>query len=123
MTELENQVVSKLVSDGTIKFYVRYVDDTLVLVKRSDSNNNLGQLKSFHKNLRFTVDTFSDYRVHFLDLLINYNITDLYYKETHTGQYTSFSSFTPWRLRTAWIRPYTIERIKSVATQGDFKAR
>ena len=36
MTELENQVVSKLVSDNTIKFYIRCVDDTLVLAKRSD---------------------------------------------------------------------------------------
>lgn len=28
MTELENLVISTLVSDGAIKFYVRWVDDT-----------------------------------------------------------------------------------------------
>jgi hypothetical protein len=104
MTELENKVISKLVSDNTIKFYIRYVDDTLVLVKRSDVDKVMCRLNSFHKNLNFTVDSFPDHKIHFLDLLINKNITDLYYKDTHTGQYTSFSSFTPWRLKTAWVK-------------------
>lgn len=103
MAELEEQFVSKLISDGTINFYIRY-DDTLVLLKRSDVNQVLNKLNSFHKNLRFTVDTFPNHEVHFLDLLINKNLTDLYFKETHTGQYTSFSSFTQWRLKTAWVK-------------------
>ena len=29
MTELKEQFVTKLIIDGTIKFYIRYVDDTL----------------------------------------------------------------------------------------------
>ena len=33
MTELERLVVDKLIKDGLIKFYIRYVDDTLVLAK------------------------------------------------------------------------------------------
>lgn len=37
MTELEIQVISKLVSDNTIKFYIRYVDDTLVLIKMAQN--------------------------------------------------------------------------------------
>ena len=32
MTELENLVIKPLVNDGTIKFYGRYVDDTLLEV-------------------------------------------------------------------------------------------
>ena len=39
----------------------------------------------------------------FLDIKIVNNQTDVYYKPTHTGQYTHFSSYTPWRLKTAWI--------------------
>ena len=27
----------------------------------------------------------------------------MYYKETNTGQYVHFSSFTPWRYKIAWI--------------------
>ena len=33
MTEFERLVVDKLIKDGLIKFYIRYVDDTLVLAK------------------------------------------------------------------------------------------
>ena len=36
MTELENCIVKKLISDGIIKFYGRYVDDTLLVLKPSD---------------------------------------------------------------------------------------
>ena len=78
--------------------------DTLVLEKRSDVDKVVSRLNSFHKNLNFTVDSFLDQKIHFPDLLINKNLTDLYYKDTLTGQYTSFSSFTPWRLKTAWIK-------------------
>ena len=36
MTERENVIVGKLIEDGIIKFYVRYVDDTLFVIKRTD---------------------------------------------------------------------------------------
>ena len=36
MTECEKVIVDNLVKEGTIKFYVRYVDGTLLLVKRQD---------------------------------------------------------------------------------------
>jgi len=81
MTELEKEVVSKSVSDNTIKFCIRYVDDTLVLVKRSDVDKVMSQFNYFHKNLNFTIDSFQ--KIHFLDLLITKNLTDLYYKNIH----------------------------------------
>ena len=33
MTELEKLVLPKLFEDGIIKFYARYVDDTIVVIK------------------------------------------------------------------------------------------
>ena len=36
MTECEKVIVDKLIEDGIIKFYVRYVDDTLLVIKRTD---------------------------------------------------------------------------------------
>ena len=42
--------------------------------------------------------------MHFLDLQINTSDITIYRKPTHTGQYTHFSSFTPWSHKTAWIR-------------------
>ena len=32
------------------------------------------------------------------------NETDIYYKDTHTGQYVHFSSYTHWNIKTVWIK-------------------
>ena len=36
--------------------------------------------------------------------IIDENHTDIYYKDTHTGQCTSFHSQTPWPIKTAWVK-------------------
>ena len=74
-------------ADGVIKFYMRYVDDTFVLIKPEDIQKVLDKLNSFDKNLRFTHDLFSDGDTHFLDIRIRENTTDIYYKDTHTCYY------------------------------------
>ena len=42
--------------------------------------------------------------MHFLDIKIHQNNTDIYYKDTHTGQYIHYRSQTPWKLKTSWIK-------------------
>ena len=69
------------------------MDNMVVLMKKSDVPIVLQALDGFHKNLNFTVDTFEDKKVHFLDLLIDRNTTDIFYKDTHTGQYTNYNNF------------------------------
>ena len=81
-----------------------YVDDTLLLVKDKDINYIYKRLNSFDKKIKFTVDTFPDRKVYFLDIKVDKNYTDIYYKDTHTRQYTSFHSQIPWHLKTAWIK-------------------
>ena len=71
MTELENVLIKDLLDTGTIAIYARYIDDTLVLVKPNDVQKVLNKLNSFHKNLKFTVDTFPDDIVHILDIKID----------------------------------------------------
>ena len=92
-TEFENKVVSDLVQSDIIKFYRRYVDDTLLLIKPCDITSVFSKFNSFDKNLKFTVDNFSDGTVHFLGLKITDYGIDVYRKSTHTGQYTHFSRF------------------------------
>ena len=77
MTELEREIIDPLILNGTLKFYTRYVDDTLVLMKPNNVQYVLNKLNSFHKNLKFTVDTFVNDNVHFLDLRIMDNKTDV----------------------------------------------
>ena len=70
MTECEKVIADNLVKEGTIKFYVPYVDDTLLLVKRQDIDKVFKEFNGLDKNLKFTVDRFENETPHFLDLEI-----------------------------------------------------
>ena len=104
MTELESTTVKELVDKSLVKLYMRYVNDTLLLVKDKDINYIQKRLNSFVKNIKFTFDTFPDGKEHFLDIKGDKSHTQIYYKDTHTGEYTSFHSQTPRHLKTAWIK-------------------
>jgi len=116
MTELEKVIVDELVASGMIKFYIRYVDDTLLLTKPESVDEILRKFNSFDKNLQFTIDRFPDGNVHFLDISVVKTLTDLFYKTTHTAQYCHFSSQTPWRLRTAWVKALYHRAVKICST-------
>ena len=76
MTELEKDIIQKLIDKKFIKFYIRYVDDTLLLVKDEDIDPILKELNSYNKNIKFTVDRFIHEDVH----------------------------FKPWKLKISWIK-------------------
>ena len=98
--EFERLIVYELIADGIIKFYKRCVDDTLVLIKPSNISAVLAKFNSFDSNLKFTVDTFSEGIVHFLDIKVSFDDTNIYRKKTHTRQYSHFLSFEPFYLKT-----------------------
>ena len=87
MTELERVIVEPLITSVKIKFY------TEDIMFASDKFN------SFHEYLKFTIDRFDDNNIHFLDIAIDKNKTDLYYKLTHTGQYFDINSNVPWNYK------------------------
>ena len=103
MTELELVVVDKMVNSGLIKFYGRYVDGTLLLVKTENVDNIMKAFNKFHKNLEFTVDKFTSCVPHFLDLEIHREGISIFHKETHTAQYVNYDSYTKWNHKVAWI--------------------
>ena len=85
MTELEKLILPKLIGDDVIKFYIRYVDDTLVMIKNEHIEEVLSKFNSFDENLKFTVDKFENRVIHFLDILIHEDDqTDIYSKPTNT---------------------------------------
>ena len=55
MTELECVVVKDLFNKGYLKFYIQYMDDMLVLMRKSYVPIVVPALNGFHKNLNFTV--------------------------------------------------------------------
>ena len=124
MTELEKRILPSLIESGTIKSYMRYVDDTLVLIKESEIQNVLDRFNSFDSNLKFTVDTFEDGNVHFLDISVLPNgVTDVYSKPTNTGLYSHYESYIPWRYKISWARSL-FHRAKKICTNTRvFKAQ
>ena len=94
MTELEKTVVQKLTTSGMIKFYSRYVDDALLLVKLADIPHIHNLFNKFDKTY------VSQWIVpHFLDIKISPLGLTIYLKDTHTGQYINFESYTPWNYK------------------------
>ena len=120
MTELELVVVDKMVNSGLIKFYGRYVDDTLLLVKPENVDNIMKAFNKFHKNLEFTVDKFTNCVPHFLDLEIHREGISIFRKETHTAQYVNYDSYTKWNHKVAWIRSL-FTRAKKLCSPGNIK--
>ena len=72
MTELEKEIIEKLSDKKFIKFYIRYVDEALLLVKDGDTDPILKELNSYNKNIKFTVDRLINEDVHFLDIKIQH---------------------------------------------------
>ena len=70
MTACKKVIVGNLVNEGTITFHVRYVDDTLLLVKRQDIDKVLKAFNEFDKNLKFTDAKFENETPNFLNLEI-----------------------------------------------------
>ena len=89
----EKIIVSNLIRCDTIKVYKRHVDGTLLLIKPSDIPVVLTKFNEFDKNLKFTVHTISDGIIQFLDIKISLDGTDVYPKNSPTGQHTHLFSF------------------------------
>ena len=86
-----------------VKFYIRYVDDTLLVIIKKDIEIVLNKFNSFSKTLKFTIDTFENCVSHFLDIEIYPNGLVIYHKNAKTGQYTNIESFTLWKWKISWI--------------------
>ena len=118
LTEFEKQIVEDLIEAGTIKFYRRYVDDTLVLIKPCDIPLVLKKFNSFDKNLNFTVDKFKDGKVHFLDLEISESGIDVFRKTTHTRDSIPISTVSnPGPVRQPGSNHYFAVRYEYAATR------
>ena len=113
MTECEKVIVEKLMKEKVIMFYNRYVDDTLLVIKKRDINDLLNQFNSFDKNLKFTIDTFESSVPHFLDIEMCPNGPGIYHKPIQTGQYVHITSYALWRWKTSWIHSLVIRAKKT----------
>ena len=116
MTERKKLIVDKLMKKKVFMFYTRYVDNTLLIIKKRDIDYVLNQFNSFNKNLKFTIDTFENSVLHFFDINICPNGLGIYHKHTQTGQYVHITSNTLWRWKTSWICSLVIRAKKICST-------
>ena len=54
MTDFEYSVIMKLMKEGVVKMYKRWVDDTLVRNRIADRDRILDEFHKFHPKIRFT---------------------------------------------------------------------
>ena len=92
-----NGFVPKL--NSHLRFWKRYVDDTLTIAKEGSINHVLHQLNSFNLNIQLTFEIESSRRIPFFDVFIlrkkSSNETTVYRKITDTDIYLSWFSFAP----------------------------
>ena len=103
MTELKRVVVDELVNDGTPKFNSRYVDNTLLILNPEGVDEVLQEFIAYHPNLNCVP--------HFFYLELHQYGIRIYRNNTHTAQFTHFSSFTKWGHKIAWSR-FLVDRAK-----------
>ena len=98
--------MNKLIKNGLIKFYIRYVDGNLVLAKVEDTDDIKREraYNSFHKSIQLLLTDLKMVSYISLTSKINGSKTDFWYKTTHTGQYCDFSSQAPWKLKMSWVK-------------------
>ena len=104
LTEFERVVVTPLLESGFLRFYCKYVNDIMVLVKEDQIDKILKVFNSFYNNLRFTVDKFENEDVHFLDFkIMNNGGINIYVKDTNSGLDINYNIYEPWYTKTACI--------------------
>ena len=67
---MDKTIIKKFIDEKILLFYGRYIDDTLVIIKREHLKLVHDTLNNFDKNLNFTVDTLDNVFPHFLGIEI-----------------------------------------------------
>ena len=100
MCYLEEQFLDQCPSSFKPIFYKRYIDDTFVLFKdKSHAALFLNYINHFHTNIKFTMETETNNKLAFLDILVSrFNgcyVTGIFRKSTFTGLGLNFFSHCP----------------------------
>ncbi|CAI2738282.1 unnamed protein product [Dicrocoelium dendriticum] len=82
------------------KSWIRYVDDTFVVIKRDSMQNTNELINNTFQDIKFTIELEKDNQLPFLDVLVQRNTdgtlqTCVYRKKTHTDQILNYHSNHP----------------------------
>ncbi|XP_072174675.1 uncharacterized protein [Diadema setosum] len=82
------------------RVWLRYVDDTFVIVKKQETQKFFQHINTCDPNISFTTEECKDQKLAFLDVEVHITSdgsldTTVYRKPTHTNQYLHFNSHHP----------------------------
>nr|XP_054763065.1 uncharacterized protein LOC129269578 [Lytechinus pictus] len=97
MEGFEQNALPKCPSTCHPRVWKRYVDDTFIIVNRSETDSLLSYMNSQQPSIQFTLETEQGGKLAFLDTLVQRHeggklSTSVYRKPTHTDQYIPFDS-------------------------------
>ena len=103
--------------------WYRYVDDTWVLIKKSELDSFSQHINNIDQNIKFTQETLINNQLAFLDCLVHVQSdgslkTSVYRKTTHTDQYLLFDSHHPLNQKLGVIRTL-FHRAKTLASSNE----
>jgi len=123
MEWLEKQAIATAPVECKPKFWKRYVDDVLELIKKGQVRNLIDHINTTDPtgNIKFTYEEEEDKQIPFLDTLLvrreDRSVKLLVYrKKSHTDQYLNCSSRHPLNHKVAAIRTL-LERCYSILTE------
>jgi len=125
MEWLDKQSIATAPVECKPKFWKRYVDDVLELIKKGQVRNLTDHINTIDPtgNIKFTYEEEEDKQIPFLDTLLvrreDGSVKRLVYrKKSHTDQYLNFRSHHPLNHKLAVIRTL-LERCYSIVTEED----
>ena len=67
MTKCEAVFVSQLIERNIVNFYIRDVDDALVVIRKKDNDIVSKNINKVNKKLKFAINTFQNCMTHFIE--------------------------------------------------------
>jgi len=125
MEWLEKQAIATAPVECKPKFWKRYVDNVLELIKKGQMRNLTDHINTIDAtgNIKFTYEEDEDKQILFLDILLVRREDGsvkllVYIKKSHTDQYLNFSSHYLLNHKLAVIRTL-LERCYSIVMEED----
>lgn len=105
LLQLENDIMLNL--NFEVPLYVRYVDDILLCLPQDRIQQVANEFNSYNERLKFTIEIPSGTSINFLDITIFLQndrfVTNWFRKETWSGRYLNFFSYTPLKYKISVI--------------------
>jgi hypothetical protein len=108
------------------RYWLRYVDDIFVILKKAEIDKTLDWINKQHKNIQFTIEQEVNNQLPFLDVLVkrkeNKSVSQFTKKPTKTEKYIAADSFHPTQHKHAAFHSIAFRMCNINTSLDDYKA-